>query len=173
MGFRNFLKNKAKSALGRGSDQRGQGVAAPGERKDALSSLPSTPTKDGYRALATSGLVVEGRGNTFSLDGRNIALFRVNGTVYAIDDACRHEDGPLGEGDLEGSVVTCPYHNWRFDVTNGDCLTEPERPVPCFGTREQDGVVWVGPPSREGSNARGGEHNDGLETVLMEKVGKH
>ncbi len=51
--------------------------------------------------------------------GRQIALFRVEDTYYAIDDTCTHKGGPLSEGVLEGTQVTCPWHGARFDVCSG------------------------------------------------------
>ena len=48
-----------------------------------------------------------------------VALANVDGKFYAISGICLHEGGPLGEGDLDGQVVTCPWHAWQFDVTTG------------------------------------------------------
>ncbi len=67
-----------------------------------------------------------GSGETVDVENASIALFNVNGMVHAIDNTCRHRGGPLGEGQLDGQVVTCPWHGWQFDVTNGNCLTKPE-----------------------------------------------
>ena len=86
--------------------------------------------------------MTEGRGNTFEVHGENVAVFRVEGGIYATSDACRHEDGPVGEGDLDGKIVTCPYHDWKYDVTTGDCITEPSRPLPCFAVTEHDGFMF-------------------------------
>lgn len=58
-------------------------------------------------------------GRSYECDGRTIAVFNVEGQHYALDGVCPHRDGPLGEGLLEGKVVTCPWHGWRFDVTTG------------------------------------------------------
>ncbi len=52
-------------------------------------------------------------------EGRVVALFNVQGKFYALDGVCPHQGGPLGRGLLEGSVVTCPWHGWQFDVTSG------------------------------------------------------
>jgi nitrite reductase/ring-hydroxylating ferredoxin subunit len=52
-----------------------------------------------------------------------VALFNVDGKFYALDGVCPHAGGPLGEGTLRGAIVTCPWHGWQFDVTNGqNCL---------------------------------------------------
>ena len=50
------------------------------------------------------------------LDGKVIALANVGGKLYAINNVCLHRGGPLGEGELGGQVVTCPWHGWQYDV---------------------------------------------------------
>lgn len=76
--------------------------------------------------LANIGDIPEKKGIVISLqNGREIALFNVQGKIYALDNACPHMGGPLGEGELEGCVVTCPWHGWQFDVKTGACLNMP------------------------------------------------
>jgi nitrite reductase (NADH) small subunit len=70
--------------------------------------------------------VADNKGKTFSIDGRNVAMFKVEGKLFAFDDMCPHIDGSLGSGALDGKLVTCPQHGWQFDVTNGECVTEEE-----------------------------------------------
>jgi nitrite reductase (NADH) small subunit len=60
-----------------------------------------------------------GEGKTVTVGERDLALFNVDGKFYCIDNTCPHRGGPLGEGRLEGCVVTCPWHGWRFDVSTG------------------------------------------------------
>jgi 3-phenylpropionate/trans-cinnamate dioxygenase ferredoxin subunit len=60
-----------------------------------------------------------GSGRAFTVAGRRIALFNVAGTIHAVDDTCPHSGAPLSEGQLNGCVVTCPWHAIRFDVTSG------------------------------------------------------
>jgi len=48
-----------------------------------------------------------------------IALFNIDGNIYAIENICCHRGGPLADGPLEGTVVKCPWHGWTFDVTTG------------------------------------------------------
>ena len=76
--------------------------------------------------------VVEGQGLLVDAGGRQLALFRVDGRYYAIDNACPHRGGPLADGDLEGAVVTCPWHTWRWDVTTGANANNPAVRVACF-----------------------------------------
>lgn len=53
------------------------------------------------------------------VDGRVLAVFNVEGTYYALDGICPHQGGPLGKGQLNGCVVTCPWHGWQFNVATG------------------------------------------------------
>lgn len=58
-------------------------------------------------------------------DGREIALFNIEGEIYALDNECPHMGGPLGEGEIEECKVTCPWHAWQFDIKTGTCLNVP------------------------------------------------
>lgn len=73
-----------------------------------------------------------GQGMVAEVAGKELALFNVGGTVYALDNTCVHRGGPLGEGDLDGEVVSCPWHNWEYNVTTGACLTNPSACVATF-----------------------------------------
>ena len=157
MGFRSRIKSKIKRIIGQQEEKN-----SATNIREALASLPDKPDSEGFYAVATSALLPEGKGNTFTRDGHGVAIFRVGGTLYAIDDACTHEDGPLGEGELSGKIVTCPYHDWRFNLETGECLSQDNRGVSCFAIKEKDGFIWVGPRTRSGSDERGGLHDDGL-----------
>jgi nitrite reductase (NADH) small subunit len=67
--------------------------------------------------------VPAGTGKEYAVRGRIVALYNVAGEFHALDGVCPHAGGPLGEGVLQGNIVTCPWHGWQFDVTNGQhCL---------------------------------------------------
>lgn len=76
--------------------------------------------KEVRRRLASEELPPEGEGRVLFLEnGQEVAIFCVEGQWYAIDNSCPHEGGPLGEGELEGDIVTCPWHGWQFNVKTG------------------------------------------------------
>lgn len=77
------------------------------------------------------------------LDQRTIALANVDGRFYAIDNACLHRAGPLGKGNLSGSVVTCPWHGWTYEVTTGRVTFNPEMQVKTFPVEERGDEIWV------------------------------
>jgi nitrite reductase (NADH) small subunit len=77
------------------------------------------------------------------LDGKVIALSNVGGKLYAIDNVCLHRGGPLGEGELSGQVVTCPWHGWQYDVTSGKLVTNPAVGVETYPVELRGDDVYV------------------------------
>ncbi|HLS90487.1 MAG TPA: non-heme iron oxygenase ferredoxin subunit [Limnochordia bacterium] len=76
--------------------------------------------------------------------GRKVALFNVDGTVYAISDTCSHAEASLSEGELDGHVVTCPRHGARFDVRTGKALSLPAwAPVDTYEVKVENGEIKV------------------------------
>ncbi|MFQ5658277.1 MAG: Rieske (2Fe-2S) protein [Candidatus Methylomirabilales bacterium] len=84
-----------------------------------------------------------GEGKVVQAEGQAIALFNVGGTFHAIDNTCLHRGGPLGEGQLEESVVTCPWHAWQYDVTTGANVNNPAVKVANFPVRVEGTDVLV------------------------------
>jgi naphthalene 1,2-dioxygenase ferredoxin component len=75
--------------------------------------------------------------------GRDIALFNVDGTVHAIENACRHGGAALAGGKLCGRIVACPAHGWKYDVTTGAHSIAPSLSVEKFPVEIVDGRVRV------------------------------
>ena len=96
-----------------------------------------------YHRVAKSGDVVAGKGTIVAVNELKIALFRVEGTVYAIRNQCAHMGGNLGDGSIEGDVVTCPDHGWPFSVKSGQHPQAPVVAVRTFAVREEGGEVYV------------------------------
>lgn len=87
--------------------------------------------------------IPEGEGRTFEVGDKEIAVFNVGGRFFAIDNLCKHQGGPLGEGELSGTVVTCPWHEWTYDVTTGESPDDPDCAVACFQLRIDGDDVLV------------------------------
>ena len=73
-----------------------------------------------------------GEGKTVTAGDRELALFNIDGKLHAIDNICPHHGGPLGEGMIDGCIVTCPWHGWRFDCTTGQSPVIPTAKVDRF-----------------------------------------
>lgn len=97
-----------------------------------------------YTCVAKADEIPAGQGRTVEVEGKKIAVFNVDGHLYAIDDTCVHRGGPLGQGPLDGNVVSCPWHSWRFEVATGACLTNPRVQVECFPVKIEGDEIWVG-----------------------------
>ena len=87
--------------------------------------------------------VPAGAGKVVTVNGKDIALFNVDGAFFAIDNTCAHAEGPLGEGSLRGCVVECPWHGWEFDVKTGKNAADDSCAVPCFEVKVEAGSVFV------------------------------
>ncbi|MCI4339537.1 MAG: Rieske (2Fe-2S) protein [Thermoplasmata archaeon] len=86
--------------------------------------------------LEKSPLPAEGQGVRVIANGVPVAVFRVGGTLYAIDARCTHVGGPLDQGTLKGNDVTCPLHGSVFDVRNGKVVRGPAtRPETAYRVR--------------------------------------
>jgi nitrite reductase (NADH) small subunit len=90
-----------------------------------------------------TGDVKPGHGIVAEVNGKTLAVFNVEGVFHAIDNTCVHRGGPLGEGDVEGSVVTCPWHGWQFNVTTGECLKNPAAKVEVYSVQVEGDDVKV------------------------------
>ncbi len=84
-----------------------------------------------------------GHPRTVVVDGREIALFNVDGTVYALDNACRHQGAPLADGRVVGTTVTCPWHAWCFNLTDGRMTPSGYVGVDAFDVQIHDGTISV------------------------------
>lgn len=79
--------------------------------------------------------------------GQPIVLFNIAGQVFAIGDVCSHDDGPLGDGMIEGHHVVCPRHGAEFDIRNGAAVSMPAVvDIPAYPTRILNGAIFIGVP---------------------------
>ena len=99
-----------------------------------------------FRVAALSDLPSEGLGHAVKADGLEIAVFRWNGGVYAVEDLCPHLGFPLSEGIIQEGEVICSWHGWRVRLNDGSCRREREsaKTYPCE-IRGDD--VWVEIPT--------------------------
>lgn len=109
--------------------------------------FPGPPVILMYVEVAEVDDVPEDGGRVFEVEGVRVAVFRVDGGFYAIDNTCTHAGGSLGDGGLRGCTVMCPRHGAEFDVRSGEPLDTPVNPadeaVKSYEVRVGDGVVSV------------------------------
>jgi nitrite reductase/ring-hydroxylating ferredoxin subunit len=85
-----------------------------------------------FVTVAKTTDVPPGTGTVAEVKDHAIAVFNVEGAFYAIDNTCVHRGGPLGEGELEGDTVTCPWHGWQYNVKTGVSVTTPSACVKVY-----------------------------------------
>lgn len=77
-------------------------------------------------------------------DNEDIAVFRTaNDEVFAVKDACPHKQGPLSQGIVHGTSVTCPLHNWKIDLASGEALGPDEGCTNVYTAKVEDGTVYL------------------------------
>ena len=72
--------------------------------------------------VAQRGEIKENSGRELNINSTRIALFYANGRYYAIEALCRHQDGSLAPGNIDGEVVECPLHSWHYNIKTGELL---------------------------------------------------
>ena len=81
------------------------------------------------------------------LGDKPIVIFNIAGQFFAIGDVCTHDDGPLGDGMIEGFNVVCPRHGGEFDIRTGQAVQMPVGvDIPAYPVQVRDGTIFVGIP---------------------------
>ena len=104
-----------------------------------MALVPTEP----FVVVARRSDVRPGHPLTVVVDRREIALFNVDETIYALDNACPHQGAPLADGWLEGTTVTCPWHAWCFNLTDGRRTFSAFKGVAAFEVRVDGEDVLV------------------------------
>jgi len=94
------------------------------------------------RVANIAELPQEGLGHAVKADGLDIALFRWNDRIYAIEDFCPHLGFPLSEGIMQAGEVICSWHGWHVQLEDGTCRRERER-AKVFSCEVREGEIFV------------------------------
>ena len=117
-------------------------IGAPGDAQPI--AVPASDGGGGWTPVAKLEELPEGSARAVYFAGEQVALFNVGGRVYAIDNRCSHANGPLAEGALDGTKVTCPWHDSQFDLETGQPLRTPaQRPVAVYKVKVEGGAVFL------------------------------
>jgi nitrite reductase (NADH) small subunit len=96
---------------------------------------------DFIRICSQSELPEPGNVREFTANGRALCVANDGGAICVLDGTCPHEEGPLGEGTLEGGRVVCPWHGYAFDLRTGEAEGEPTLKAQVFEARVEDGEL--------------------------------
>jgi len=75
-----------------------------------------------WKKIAQTFEIPENRGKEIEVNGNRVAIFHANGRYYALEALCRHQDGSLAPGKINGEVVECPLHFWHYNIKTGELL---------------------------------------------------
>lgn len=101
-------------------------------------------TQQVWTAIAPTDHVPAREGRAVSVEGKEIAIFNINGRFLTIDNACPHKGGPLCDGMVSGTTVVCPLHGQRFDLETGmPVLASQPDCVATYPTRIENGIILV------------------------------
>lgn len=96
-----------------------------------------------WHKLTTIIDVPPGTGREFTVAGRIVALFNLDGHFHALDGLCAHQGGPLAKGAITGDVVTCPWHGWQYDITTGHHCLNPRISQSPLEIKVDEDAIWV------------------------------
>jgi 3-phenylpropionate/trans-cinnamate dioxygenase ferredoxin subunit len=100
-----------------------------------------------YVEVAEASELPNGERLFLEIDRRPIVVINLGGVLYAIGDVCSHDDGPVGDGEIEGMEIICPRHGARFDLRTGEVLLLPAVvDIPAYPVRVVDGKIEIGIP---------------------------
>ena len=100
-----------------------------------------------YVDIAPASELPNGERLFFEIEGKPIVIFNIAGQFFSIGDICSHDDGPVGEGDVEGFTITCPRHGGEFDLQTGKAVQLPAVvDIPAYPVKVVDGMIQLGIP---------------------------
>jgi len=102
-----------------------------------------------FKSIAKVGAVPDGEGRAFTVDGRVVGVFLIDGEYFAINDLCPHMGASLSSGRIDGHSVWCPWHAWRFSVQDGTWLDNPKVKTDSWPVRVTGDAIQVKVPPQE------------------------
>ena len=105
------------------------------------------PSKVEFLDIAPASELPNGERLFVEVEGKSLVIFNIADQFFSIGDICSHDDGPVGDGDLEGYNVVCPRHGGEFDVRTGQAVQMPAVvDIPAYPVKVVDGMIQVGIP---------------------------
>jgi len=101
-----------------------------------------------FQTVAKVSEVAPGEMELFEVDGDDVVIANVAGEFFAFSDTCTHEGGPLSDGELEGDIVTCPWHFTPFNVRTGEAQEGgvTDEPIPTYEVRVEGDEIQIRKP---------------------------
>jgi 3-phenylpropionate/trans-cinnamate dioxygenase ferredoxin subunit len=108
------------------------------------------PSKVEYVEISPEDQLSDGERLFVELGGKSIVLFKLAGKYFAIGDVCSHDNGPVGDGEIEENEIICPRHGGRFDIRTGKAKSLPALvDIPAYPVRVVEGIIQIGIPEKQ------------------------
>jgi 3-phenylpropionate/trans-cinnamate dioxygenase ferredoxin component len=108
------------------------------------------PAKVNYIDIAPADQLPNGERLFIEVEGRSIVILNLGGNYHAIGDVCTHDNGPVGDGEVEGNEIICPRHGARFNIETGKVTSLPAVvDIPAYPVRLENGMLQVGIPTEK------------------------
>jgi len=105
------------------------------------------PMQVEYLEILPADQLPEGERIFLEVAGRSIVIFNLAGSLFAIGDVCSHDNGPVGDGEIEETEIICPRHGARFDIRSGKATSLPAvKDIPAYPMRVVEGMIEIGMP---------------------------
>ncbi len=112
--------------------------------------------QDGFVMVCDVNDIIEDRAKVFCIDEERIAVFKTQGKLFAVNNVCKHQNGPIGEGKIVDGCITCPWHGYQYLPNNGQSPPPFKEKVCTYDVKLQDTKVWLNPkPYSEGTERPG------------------
>jgi 3-phenylpropionate/trans-cinnamate dioxygenase ferredoxin subunit len=109
--------------------------------------IQKDPSQVSFLEIAPESELPNGERLYVEIEGLPIVIFNIAGQFFAIGDVCSHDNGPLGDGLLDGNLIVCPRHGAEFDIRTGKAVTLPAVvDIPAYPVRVVDGKIEIGIP---------------------------
>lgn len=96
-----------------------------------------------WQALCNPDEIQEGAGREFLVNQQVIAVFVHEDKYFAVDGMCAHQGGPIAQGQQDAQCITCPWHGWQYDLSNGHNLLTHKKMLTTYPIELRDGQLWV------------------------------
>jgi 3-phenylpropionate/trans-cinnamate dioxygenase ferredoxin component len=108
------------------------------------------PSKIEFLKIAPADQLPDGERLFIDVEGKSIVIFNLAGQLFAIGDVCSHDNGPVGDGEIEENEIICPRHGARFDIRTGKATSLPAVvDIPAYPVRVEDGMIQIGLPKTQ------------------------
>lgn len=117
-----------------------------------LSNKKNAALEEGFIEVCSVGEIPDDCAKTVFINGQNIAIFKYDGVISAVNNVCKHQMGPLGEGKIVDGCITCPWHGYQYLPQNGQAPAPFTETLHTYAVKVLEGKIWVNPrPKPEGT----------------------